>query len=97
MFYQNDEDLYAEKDRKQRELREFQHKSCELDINVVEGMNLSSEWRIDTKIQAQIQAIETEFKKVCIDSGAAESVCPIDAIPDYETLETDKVGSRQGR
>ena len=41
MFRQNDEVLYAEKDRK---LRGFLEKSLELDINVVDAVNWSSEW-----------------------------------------------------
>ena len=75
----------------------FLERSRELDINFVDAVNWSSEWRIDTQIQPQTQAVETEFKKVCIDSGVAESVCPIDAFPDYETIETDKILSRRVR
>ena len=34
------------------------------------------------------------FTKVCIDSGAGESVCPIDAFPSYGTHKTEKTGTR---
>ena len=40
-----------------------------------------------------VQALTDEtFSKVCIDSGAGESVCPVDAFPSYGTHKTDKVG-----
>ena len=40
-----------------------------------------------------IQAVEKYPKKICIDSGAGESVCPPEAFPDYATYSTSKVGS----
>ena len=40
------------------------------------------------------QVIETEFNKVCSDSGAGESVCPIEASPHLEMHDTGKVGKR---
>ena len=42
-----------------------------------------------------IQALTDQtFTKVCIDSGAGESVCPIDAFPSYGTHTTAKTGAR---
>ena len=40
-----------------------------------------------------IQALTDEtFEKVCLDSGAGESVCPVDAFPSYELKQTAKTG-----
>ena len=40
-----------------------------------------------------IQALTDEtFIKVCLDSGAGESVCPVDAFPSYATRQTAKTG-----
>ena len=40
-----------------------------------------------------IQALtDTTFNKVCIDSGAAESVCPVTAFPSYPTVKDGKSG-----
>lgn len=47
-----------------------------------------------TAAETQIQAIGSEFARVCVDSGAGESVCPFDAFPDLETHETSKVGTK---
>ena len=33
------------------------------------------------------------FNKVCIDSGAGESVCPVDAFPSYELQRSAKTGA----
>ncbi len=42
-----------------------------------------------------IQALTDQtFTKVCIDSGAGESVCHIDAFPSYGTHKTAKTGTR---
>ena len=42
-----------------------------------------------------IQALSDQsFTKVCIDSGAGERVCPIDAFPSYGTHKTAKTGTR---
>ena len=42
----------------------------------------------------QIQALtDTSFKKVCVDSGAGESVCPVEAFPSYQTKKTEKTGT----
>ena len=35
---------------------------------------------------------DESFAKVCIDSGAGESVCPVDAFPSYETRKSAKTG-----
>ena len=40
-----------------------------------------------------IQNLEKNPTTICIDSGAGESVCPVDFFPDYETHETEKVGN----
>jgi len=42
----------------------------------------------------RIQALtDDSFRKVCIDSGAGESVCPVEAFPSYETKTTAKTGA----
>ena len=33
------------------------------------------------------------FTKVCVDSGARESVCPVDAFPSYEMRKSARTGS----
>ena len=44
-------------------------------------------------LEVMIQSLTDEtFKKVCIDSGAGESVCPVDAFPSYEAKKTAKTG-----
>jgi hypothetical protein len=41
-----------------------------------------------------IQALtDASFKKVCVDSGAGESVCPVEAFPSYTTVQTGKTGT----
>ena len=41
-----------------------------------------------------IQALsDVSFKKVCVDSGAGESVCPVEAFPSYKTVTTPKTGA----
>ena len=42
-----------------------------------------------------IQNIDGGFDKVCIDSGAGESVCPVDAFPEYGTFNTEKNGAKR--
>jgi len=32
------------------------------------------------------------FTKVCVDSGAGESVCPVDAFPSYGTKKSVEIG-----
>ena len=40
-----------------------------------------------------IQALtDGTFDKVCVDSGAGESLCPVSAFPSYETVQTSKTG-----
>jgi hypothetical protein len=47
-----------------------------------------------TNEEVQIQTLtDTSFGKVCIDSGAGESVCPVDAFPSYKTVKTSKTGA----
>ena len=41
-----------------------------------------------------IQTIEGDFDRVCIDSGAGESVCPVDAFPEYGTFKTQRNGAK---
>ena len=36
---------------------------------------------------------DTTFGKVCVDSGAGESVCPANAFPSYKTVKTAKTGT----
>jgi len=44
--------------------------------------------------ELMIQTLTDEsFIKVCVDSGAGESVCPVDAFPSYETKKTAKTGT----
>ena len=40
-----------------------------------------------------IQNLERNPTNICIDSGAGESVCPVDFFPDYEMHKTEKVGN----
>jgi len=45
--------------------------------------------------ERMIQALTDQtFTKVCVDSGAGESVCPVDAFPSYDTQKTSKTGVR---
>ena len=40
-----------------------------------------------------VQALtDGSFTEVCVDSGAGESVCPVEAFPSYETKTTQKTG-----
>ena len=41
-----------------------------------------------------VQNTDQTFTKVCIDSGAGESVCPIGAFPSYAMHQTAKTGIR---
>jgi hypothetical protein len=48
----------------------------------------------EEKDPIRIQALtDDSFRKVCIDSGAGESVCPVEAFPSYETKKTAKTGA----
>ena len=41
-----------------------------------------------------VQAVQDDtFVSVCLDSGAGESVCPVDAFPSYATKKTLKTGT----
>ena len=48
--------------------------------------------------EIQVQAVQaltdTSFSKVCVDSGAGESVCPVEAFPSYKTVKTEKTGTQ---
>ena len=48
----------------------------------------------DEEQPRMIQALEGNFDRVCIDSGAGESVCPVDAFPEYGTFKTDRNGAK---
>ena len=37
---------------------------------------------------------DATFRKVCVDSGAGESVCPISAFPSYKMHTTEKTGCK---
>ena len=58
------------------------------EIKIVSGRT----WREDQKIRGQVMFpnLEKNPTSICIDSGAGESVCPVDFFPDYETHQTDK-------
>ena len=61
------------------------------EINIKSGKS----WRQDQakNEQAMIQSLDKNPTRICIDSGAGESVCPVDFFPDYEMHETEKVGN----
>ena len=40
-----------------------------------------------------IQNLEKNPTTICVDSGAGESVCPVDFFPDYETHQTEMIGN----
>ena len=48
--------------------------------------------------EIQVQAVQaltdTSFSKVCVDSGAGESVCPVEAFPSYKTAKTEQTGTQ---
>ena len=48
---------------------------------------------VEEEGSVQIQSLtDASFKKVCVDSGAGESVCPPEAFPSYKTVQTEKTG-----
>ena len=47
----------------------------------------------DKRSQVMIQNLEKNPTTICVDSGAGESVCPVDFFPDYEMHQTEKVGN----
>lgn len=53
------------------------------------GMKIVSgrTWREDQKMEDEVmtQSLERNPTSICIDSGAGESVCPVESFPDYET------------
>ena len=52
-------------------------------------------WRQDQakRNEVMVQNLEKNPTIICIDSGAGESVCPVDFFPDYEMHHTGKVGN----
>ena len=60
-------------------------------INIVSGRT----WREDQKARDEVMVrnLEKNPTTVCIDSGAGESVCPVEFFSDYETHHTEKVGN----
>ena len=50
----------------------------------------SSEPAAEVVVQA---LLDETFVSVCLDSGAGESVCPVDAFPSYATKQTCKTGT----
>ena len=52
-------------------------------------------WRQDQakRNEVMIQNLDKNPTMICIDSGAGESVCPVDFFPDYEMHQTEKVGN----
>ena len=43
--------------------------------------------------ELMVQALtDVSFTEVCVDSGAGESVCPVEAFPSYETKTIQKIG-----
>ena len=95
MFFQEDDDLYAEKARKQQEFAAAAPGVCDIG-NIDEELRIipGKTWREDQrrKEEVMIQNLEKNPTSICIDSGAGESVCPTEMFPDYATHETDKVG-----
>ena len=61
------------------------------EIKIVTGKT----WRRgqDERDQMMIQNLEKNPTTICVDSGAGESVCPVDFFPDYEMHQTEKVGN----
>ena len=44
--------------------------------------------------EVRIQALtDASFGKVCVDYGAGESICPVDAFPSYKTVTIAKTGT----
>ena len=83
--YQEDEEFYARKERRQRESREAKGPKAN---NGIDGKEENLGWRV----AKEAQVVELEFAKVCADSGAGKTVCPISAFPNIATRETGNVG-----
>ena len=49
---------------------------------------------LEIQVQAVQAVTDTSFSKVCVDSGAGESVCPVEAFPSYKTVKTEKTGTQ---
>jgi len=61
------------------------------EIKIMSGRS----WRRDQakSEEVMIQTLEKNPTTICVDSGAGESVCPVDFFPEYELHETEKVGN----
>ena len=59
----------------------------------LEGTKPSSSGE-EIQVQAVQALTDTSFSKVCVDSGAGESVCPVEAFPSYKTVKTEKTGTQ---
>ena len=74
-------------------------KKCRKGLTLVRGSvppdQANEDLKADTHEEVQSQTVLTDssFGKVCIDSGAGESVCPVDAFPSYKTVKTNKTGA----
>ena len=52
------------------------------------------EERCEAEERLMVQSLtDGNFNKVCIDSGAVESVCPVDVFPSYELKKSAKTGA----
>ena len=49
---------------------------------------------MSSKQQKMIQALGVDVNRACIDSSAGESVCPVDAFPEYGKFSTSKNGAK---
>ena len=60
----------------------------ENEIKILSGKS----WRQDQakRDQVMIQNLEKNPTTICVDSGAGESVCPVDFFPDYEMHQTER-------
>ena len=64
-----------------------------IQIGVLSGSKWRAKKSASSGEELMIQTLTDEtFAKVCVDSGAGESVCPVDAFPSYETKKTAKPG-----
>ena len=63
----------------------------ENEIRIVSGKSWRQDQAKDEEVM--IQNLEKNPTTICVDSGAGESVCPVDFFPDYEMHQTEKVGN----